>query len=121
MLREEKKVRQIPGEPRRRWFCDDYFDLIAWLEVDGSLWGFQLCYDRERYPRALTWTKPGGYKHDGIDDGEGGAGPFKGSPILVQDGLFDYKEVGARLAAAAGELPPDYRDFILEKLRHPGL
>ena len=116
MLREEKNVRQTPGEPPRRWFADEFFDLIVWLEPDGQVWGFQLCYDRGYAPRALTWIKAKGYTHDGIDDGEAGSGAFKGSPILVQDGLFDAKTIGARLAAAAGELPPEYRAVILEKI-----
>ena len=116
MLRETPDVRQIPGEPPRRWFADDFFDLIVWLEPDGSLNGFQLCYDREFQPRALTWTKAKGYSHSGIDDGEGYGGTHKASPILVRDGLFDAKIVSGRLAASAGELPPEMLAFVLEKI-----
>lgn len=116
MLSEVKNVRQIPGDPPRRWFSDDYFDLIVWFDADGSVWGFQLCYDREASPRALTWTKPGGYSHSGIDDGESSMGRHKSSPILVQDGLFDFKGVGAKLAAAGGP-PPEILSFVTEKIR----
>jgi hypothetical protein len=31
MLRELSYVRQALEEPRRRWFADDFFDLIVWL------------------------------------------------------------------------------------------
>jgi hypothetical protein len=31
MLRELSHVRQALEEPRRRWFADDFFDLIVWL------------------------------------------------------------------------------------------
>jgi len=31
MLCEIKNVKQYDGEPQRRWFVDDYFDLIVWL------------------------------------------------------------------------------------------
>ena len=116
MLREEKNIRQTPGEPARRWWADEYFDLIVWLEPGGAVWGFQLCYDRGYAPRALTWIKGKGYTHDGIDDGEGNGGESKGSPILVKDGFFDVKSVGARLAAAAGELPREISAVILEKV-----
>jgi len=117
MLREENNVRQIEGDPRRRWFADEYFDLIVWFEPDGSIWGFQLCYDREFKPRALTWTKAHGYKHTGIDDGESVYGSQKGSPVLVEDGLFDSGPMADRLAAASADLPPQINLFLLEKVR----
>ena len=116
MLREEKNIRQVPREPARRWFSDDYFDLIIWLEPDNTVWGFQLCYDRGYKPRALTWTKTNGYKHAGIDDGEGAGGTQKGSPVLVEDGLFDAPAIGRKLAAAAGELPSDLGAFVIKKV-----
>jgi len=116
MLTEIKDVRQIANEQPRRWFSDDYFDLIIWFDKDGSIWGFQLCYDRKANQRALTWTKINGYDHSGIDDGEGPTGAHKSSPILVRDGLFDHKSAGEKLADAAGELPPELLSFILEKI-----
>ena len=36
MLSEDTHVRQIEGEPKRRWFSDYYFDLIVWLESQES-------------------------------------------------------------------------------------
>ncbi len=117
MLKEAKNVSQSAGEPRRRWFDDEYFDLIVWFEKDDSIFGFQLCYDREYKPRALTWTKKAGYKHTGIDDGEGSGGMLKESPVLVADGLFDSPSIGKKLEKAAGELPRDIADFVLEKVK----
>ena len=117
MLKEEKNVRQIAGDPRRRWFSDEYFDLIVWFDKDDSVWGFQLCYDREHKPRALTWTGAHGYKHTGIDNGEHVWGTSQVSPVLVEDGAFDALPVTQRFGAAAGELPFALTSFILEKLR----
>jgi len=117
MLREEKNISQEQGAPPRRWWSDEFFDLIVWFEPDGGIWGFQLCYDRGYAPRALTWTKAKGYTHEGIDDGEGESGAHKGSPILVSDGLFDARSVGDRLAAASGALPAEISAVVLEKVR----
>lgn len=120
MLREEKNVRQVPGEPARRWFSDEFFDLIVWLEPDRTVWGFQLCYDRGYKPRALTWTKKNGYKHAGIDDGEGAGGMQKGSPVLVEDGAFDALFISRKLAAASAELPPEISAFVVKKVSEFG-
>ncbi|MDA8245095.1 MAG: hypothetical protein M0025_13365 [Elusimicrobia bacterium] len=117
MLKEIRNLMQAKGEPRRRWFDDEYFDLIVWLEPDGSFFGFQLCYDRERKPRALTWTKKYGYKHTGIDTGEHVWGTSKEAPVLVDDGLFDAPSVGKRFAEAAAGIPSDISAFVSAKLR----
>lgn len=117
MLKENPDVRQIPGDPPRRWFSDDFFDLIVWFAPDGSISGFQLCYDTEFKPRALTWMKEGGYRHDGVDDGDDPVGGHKSSPILVQDGAFDREDIGARFSAESEALPPEIREKVLEKIR----
>ncbi len=116
MLREARNVRQIAGEPRRRWFTDDYFDLIIWLEPDGSVWGFQLCYDLQYCSRALTWTKKNGYRHSGVDDGEN-SGAHKASPVLVADGLFDPAPMAKKFEEAAAGMPRGLADFVLRKIK----
>ena len=117
MLQEVKDVRQIPGDPPRRWFADDFFDLIVWFAPDRSVHGFQLCYDIQNKPRALTWFKDLGYTHDGIDDGERVAGVNKASPILVPDGLFDTSHIAAKFAAAQGDLPKELSELVLAKVK----
>lgn len=117
MLREAKNVRQNPGEPRRRWFEDEFFDLIVWFEPGEEIWGFQLCYDREHKPRALTWTRQYGYRHDGIDTGEYVWGSSLNSPVLVADGVFDTVTIPDKLEKAAAELPHAVASFVLEKAR----
>ena len=46
MLRELKQVRQHKDEPRRRWFNDDYFDLIVWFSEKDSISGGNLDVQR---------------------------------------------------------------------------
>ena len=112
---------QTSGGPARRWFADEEFDLIVWVARDGSVHGFQLCYDRiAGTERALTWTSKAGYSHGRIDDGE--ASPAKNqTPIVVRDGTFRPDAILPSFAAAAATLDPSLRDFVLEKLRaYPG-
>ncbi|MBL8993039.1 MAG: hypothetical protein JNM63_06830, partial [Spirochaetia bacterium] len=47
LFREIRDVFQPPGDLPRRWFTNEYFDLILWFENEDrkTLFGFQLCYD----------------------------------------------------------------------------
>jgi len=89
MLRELTNVRQVLKESRRRWFADDYFDLIVWVGERGEFIGFQLCYDKSGDEHALTWHKKTGFSHHRVDSGETQR-PYKATPILVADGALDF-------------------------------
>lgn len=115
MLKEYPEVSQVEGEPKRRWFYDDYFDLIVWLDNSGDISGFQLCYDKSGYFRALTWYEGKGYTHNSIDEGESSFRP-KQSPILVADGLFSIGEIAEKFKLASPDLDPDLAGFIYKKV-----
>jgi len=83
MFSETPNVRQIKGEPRRRWFSDEDLELIVWFGEDDRIVGFQLCYEIEKQPKALTWRESGGFLHSGIDDGENRGRHHKATPILI--------------------------------------
>lgn len=104
MLREVRQVRQIEGESRRRWFTDEDMDLTVWLDDAGHIAGFQLCYDKKGLERALTWRRDEGFSHHRIDDGEGRPGRYKGTPILVADGVFNEAAVAERFHSASREI-----------------
>ena len=107
MLREVKRVRQIPGRPHRRWFEDDHLDLIVWSSGEGAIVGIQLCYDKGTpSERALTWLKDRELSHLRVDDGEDRPFKFKMTPILVPDGTFDGGELLAIFMAASQNLEP---------------
>jgi len=118
---EVRHVRQVPGEPRRRWFNSRDLELIVWLDESGSPIGFQLCYDRRRAEHALTWTPELGFLHMAVDDGEKEAGlRYKATPILVPDGHFNANRVSGLFAEASGTLPPEVAELVAAKLRqHP--
>ena len=120
-LRELPDTRQIPGEPRRRWFHSPDLDLIVWFGEDDTPVGFQLCYDKARYERALTWREGRGFDHSAVDTGERGDVRHKSTPILVADGLFDTKSVRDEFIEAAGEVPEDIKSYVSRVLeRYPG-
>jgi hypothetical protein len=114
MLKESFSTKH-PADKTRRWFSDDYFDLIIWINQDDSISGFQLCYDKYGKERALTWTKKNGYSHERIDDGE--LNPSKNlTPILVPDGLCPTQEIIDLFLSNSSELDSRLRSFVLEKL-----
>jgi hypothetical protein len=104
----EFNTRQIPGEPRRRWFADDYFDLIVWYSDTAAPIGFQLCYGKQATERALTWTADQGFRHDRIDD--------ERAPILVPDRRLCKAELLPRFRERASKLEPELRTLVQARL-----
>lgn len=115
MLREQK-VAQVAGESPRRWFSDDDWDLIIWQDDDGTILGFQICYDRLRSEHALTWDHNNGFSHQRVDDGEDRPARHKQSPILVDDGHVDFRALSARFNKKSRMMDPELVDFIAVKL-----
>ncbi|HYC44003.1 MAG TPA: hypothetical protein VED01_00835 [Burkholderiales bacterium] len=117
VLRELAHVRQIKGGRRRRWFQSHDEDLIVWYADDGSLYGFQLCYGRNRTERALTWTVERGFSHNKVDAGDRRGIKYARTPILVPDGTFDARAMAQRFAEVSISVPSEVRDFVLSKIR----
>lgn len=117
MLREWQSVRQVPEDGYRRWFTDHDFDLIVWYpdETQKEISGFQLCYDKSRRERALTWKKSEGYLHNKVDDGDITFGS-KRTPILVPDGTFARDRVRDLFVSAAKDVDSDIVSFVVAKL-----
>lgn len=114
MLYELKNVRQDDSGYRRRWFHDDYWDVIVWIE-DNRVPMLQVCYGKPTDEHSLTWREDGGYSHHRIDDGE----PFAGvdmTPILVADGFFDHKTVADRFRKDSANIDKGIRAFVYKKL-----
>jgi hypothetical protein len=115
MLSEIPNARQVVGEGVRRWFTDEFFDLIVWYGDEQSPIGFQLCYDKQARERALTWTRANGYRHDRVDAGEI-PGHAKMTPVIVADGAFNRNAVWRRFKKECVTIDPDISAFVLEKL-----
>lgn len=114
MLREIRDVRQVPGEPRRRWFTSDVMDLIVWINDANDPIQLQLCYDkgRRRAERALTWKLGAGYTHAAVDDGEGRGARYKASPIMFADSSFDSRRISGLFLDHGADLPDDIVHFV---------
>ena len=115
MLREIARVRQDRRGLRRRWFTDDRWDLYVWEDHD-RITGFQLCYGKEAYERALTWMEGEEPYHAAIDDGSDRGADRKHAPILVADGAMPVRAVLDRFHHDASEIDPAVRDYVSTKL-----
>lgn len=116
-MREIQNVRQIAGEARRRWFTNTAMDLIVWVNDDSLPTGFQLCYDKGRFERAITWTSVHGFSHMAIDDGERlfGLG-YKATPVLVAGGSIDIQMINTLFHSNDAHLPNEIAHFVSDKL-----
>jgi len=115
MITEIFGVSQNPGEDKRRWFTDDYWDIYVWQKSDGSISGIQVCYDKINKERVLSWFMGKGYSHNKIDDGEI-TGGFKRSPVVVKDGLFNKNFIGEKFFNDSKNIDNNLRDFIYDKI-----
>lgn len=93
---------------------DDYFDLIIW-HGRGGIHGFQLCYGKPRWERALTWINKRGFSHTEVDAGESSA-TRNHAPILMPAGTFPAAEVIDEFERRAIELPEELRGFVVKKI-----
>lgn len=116
MLSEIIRPKQIPGEPRRRWFSDDNFDLVVWIDTDDNIEGFQLCYNKKNNQHALTWHRDKGYFHSLVDDGEQDPGGYKQTPILLMDGVFSKDAVAQKFSLSSAQIDQDVFSFVYEKI-----
>ncbi len=105
----------VTGDYDRRWMSDDYFDLIVWYRPSGAIHGFQLCYGKPRWERALTWIRGRGFSHTEIDAGEDQALKNK-APIMVPDGAFPVEEVMREFERRSRELPGKLRRLVSRKM-----
>jgi hypothetical protein len=116
MLRSVSGIKKEKGSPRHLWFTDSYFDLFVWLDEEDQIMRFQLTYAKNRDEHSLTWKRESGYVHDRIDDGEERPGRYKGSPILVADGAFDYRAVVERFKQESAKIERRIATFVIDKL-----
>lgn len=114
MLHELKNVFQNEPGIFRRFFSDIEFDLYVWYE-NQDLIGFQLCYDKKGYQRALTWMDKSGYRHEAVETGEMG-GSFKRKPILVADGVFDFSQIAEKFLKESIKMDKELSEFIYKKI-----
>lgn len=117
---EVANVRQIPDEPRRRWFSSADFDLFVQCADGPGFLGFQLYYDKAQHEHAIIYGEATGFRHVAVDDGEQRPGKYKASPVLLADGHVDIGRVYAAFLAVCPDLPDDVADYVRSALRrHP--
>ena len=119
-LIEFANVRQIPGEPRRRWFTCEDLELVVWCDESGGPIGFQLCYNNGGSEYALTCSPDCGFSHKIVDDGEQGPGKHKATPILVAGAPASARLITERFAQVSAGLPVKIAEFVGKKLREGG-
>ena len=115
-LFEIKPVRQFEGEMLRRWFDDDegFFELIAWINDEGNVSGFQLSYDVSAHERAITWLG-GAFSHRNVDTGD--ETPLSNdSSILTDSALFPITDLIGRFRESSHNIDPSVRNTLLERL-----
>jgi hypothetical protein len=112
----ESHVSQKEENNFRRWFQDEYFDLIVWYDLETEqISGFQLCYDKNKNEHAFTWHKDSGFSHNKIDDSRA-PGSHPATPILIDDGVFPFRIIMGKFIASSCNIDAAIRNLVIEKL-----
>ena len=114
MLYEIKDVQQEEGGPFCRWFADRDFDLFVWYNADDSFFGFQLCYQKGKDEKALTWKESTGFAHERVDLGTRARSNM--TPVLVSDGVFPKDKVARLFLEKSKEIDPLISEFVHNKI-----
>ena len=117
MLTEKEQARQKSGESNRRWFRDDFFDLIVWFDATGQVLLFQLSYDPDGVDGLLEWRRASGLSHFTVDTEGRRPARHARTPFLVPTPAPDTKPLVDRFAAEAVEIDARLVDFVLGELR----
>ena len=104
MLYEIKDVQQEDDAPFCRWFADRKFDLFVWINPDESFFGFQLCYQKNKHEKALTWKNTTGFAHERVDYGSRERANV--TPILVTDAVFPKDKVARQFLEKSKDIDP---------------
>lgn len=123
MTSEIKELTQSKKEGLRQWFTGKYFDLFVWYDENGHVLGFQLCYDKAKNERVITWRVKQGFSHH-IVDGEA-SGSAKLSPLLDLNGAFDKESLLELLKNECHMIDAEVKKFVCEKIAqssfHPNI
>lgn len=116
MLREITPVKQHKDDFRRRWFEDEFFDLIVWYDEHQGIVGFQLCYDKSGNEHALTFLEERGYSHHRIDAGGKSVWETK-APVLTAGGAFPQQRVVESFVAGSKAIDSSVADYVVQKIK----
>jgi len=111
-----RHVRQDSSDYVRRWFFDDHFDLIAFFNPDGSILGFQLCYDKPDNEKALMWNSNRGLSHHAVDSGEQSPWVNRSPMLTPTDGRAEMPRLLSAFTLSDGSLPAELRQLVAEKI-----
>jgi len=106
-------------DPSRKWFSDEYCDLIVWYDAQQKITGFQLCYDVRNNEHALTWQEGKGFDHHRIDSGETQP-QMNMTPILIPDGAVPYQKLLHQFKERASGLDPEIFELVIRTLSEAG-
>ena len=116
MLYEINKIDQKEEPLKRRWFFDHQLDLLVWLDRNDEIHGFQLCYDKDDNSHALTWFEDKGFGHNKVDEADDSLGRWRGSPILVSDGVFEADRIAKIFREKSTNIEDRISRFVYEKI-----
>ena len=101
----------------KRYFFDDSFDLYVLYDCQGGMiTGFQLVYDKKATPRAITWIKDKGFRHNKVNGLDSSYHNL--TPLLVRDGVFDIQAISDSFREHSKRIDEEISSLVYSTLKH---
>ncbi len=110
---EIQGVRQRPEEGFRRWFSNNYFDIVIWYEEEGGeISGIQFCYGKPFSEKAFTWESTSQSHHYVTEQRKSASatGMLKGDAGIISESVMK------QLKEESHEMDKDLLVLVLEKI-----
>jgi len=115
---EIQGVRQRPEEGFRRWFSNNYFDLVFWYEEKGGeLTGIQFSYGKPYADKAFTWERSSTSHHYVSEQNK----TSQATGILRGDAGNIPAPVIKRFLEEAPDMDLELKKLILQKIKEYNL
>lgn len=119
-MTENTSVRQRPEEGFRRWFLNDFFDVILWYDREGgTLTGYQVCYGKNQLGER-AFSRFGDKIGHHLVSSRSTEAELRGiqSAILHDDGGILTGQLIQDLVSCAENLPDSVLETILRDMKN---
>lgn len=117
MLFEVKHLKQDSEQQHKRWFCDNYFDLLIWTDnLTKKFVKFELSFQKAYAERILSWSQENGFKLKDVADEDLLWSNQQLSPVYKPEVPFCAKQLAETFRSACEMIDASISNFVYQRI-----